>query len=421
MLALIVGLQAALEQSAAFAQLAREHGVLSNVRLGEPEGGGERGLFCTRDISAGEPLLVVPWSLCLVDAEQPEDDPLTSPWESAEGSDRPARDVRLAAQLLDQLCDTPPSCSGMRAASADAARGELSAFWRQWCTLLPRITTCSQPMTLTQPLLSQLQHGALAQAGRRQRQRLLKLLATAPAANDDERAWAVAMCSSRPFRMPTPETARRDMQQAANADANADADADASADASAEASAEAADATPRRMLSAFVPFIDMANHEEEPNCEVQGVGGTTGTAGSADEGGVAGGSGVGMGVDGGGQVGGYQVVGLVASRDLTEGEEAFISYGSCTSNAALFASFGFAPPHPVRSGEALPIFPICHTPVSPIHHPPRHLCAQTVSSRCHHRSLLSLALRSRRRSQVPPRRRWAPSARCSRPSCSPYR
>jgi hypothetical protein len=66
----------------------------------------------------------------------------------------------------------------------------------------------------------------------------------------------------------------------------------------------------------------MANHEDAPNCEVQGRG---------------------VGADGG-----YEVVGLVATRDLAAGEEATISYGSGMTNAVLLAAYGFVPPQPNR-------------------------------------------------------------------------
>ena len=125
------------------------------------------------------------------------------------------------------------------------------------------------------------------------------------------RRWAVAMCSSRPFQMPSPPST--DAAQASDAAGSAD-DADADAD-----SATIADAA---MLCAFVPFVDMANHEDSPNCEVQGRG-----VGAA---------------------GGYEVVGLVATRDLAAGEEATISYGSGMTNANLLAAYGFVPPQPNR-------------------------------------------------------------------------
>ena len=68
-------------------------------------------------------------------------------------------------------------------------------------------------------------------------------------------------------------------------------------------------------LAAFVPFIDMANHDEEPNCEVQGVA----------------------------EGRGISAVGLVARRDLAEGEEVLISYFDAAPNSHIFSRFGFVP------------------------------------------------------------------------------
>ena len=113
------------------------------------------------------------------------------------------------------------------------------------------------------------------------------------------------------------------------ADAAADGDADADADAD-DADGAAGGEAPPELLAAFVPFIDMANHEAEPNCVIEG---------RADAGGET-----------------YGVVGLVASRDMEEGEEATISYGATMSNAFMFANFGFAPPPgtPSNANDRLP-------------------------------------------------------------------
>ena len=114
--------------------------------------------------------------------------------------------------------------------------------------------------------------------------------------------------------MPSPPSTNA--AQASDAAGSAD-DADADAD-----SATGAASTDAAMLCAFVPFVDMANHDDTPNCEVQGRG-----VGAA---------------------GGYEVVGLVATRDLAAGEEATISYGSGMTNAVLLAAYGFVPPQPNR-------------------------------------------------------------------------
>ena len=145
-------------------------------------------------------------------------------------------------------------------------------------------------------------------AARQQQARIEAQLGDQFAATTPElRRWAVAMCSSRPFQMPSPPSTDA---AGSEADAGADADADDATGATAA------------MLCAFVPFVDMANHEDSPNCEVQGRG-----VGAA---------------------GGYEVVGLVATRDLAAGEEATISYGSGMTNANLLAAYGFVPPQPNR-------------------------------------------------------------------------
>ena len=58
----------------------------------------------------------------------------------------------------------------------------------------------------------------------------------------------MALCSSRPFTLPY-ESAREDDEESARED---------------EESSAA-----QQQLAAFVPFIDMANHDAEPNCYVQ--------------------------------------------------------------------------------------------------------------------------------------------------------
>jgi hypothetical protein len=74
---------------------------------------------------------------------------------------------------------------------------------------------------------------------------------------------------------------------------------------------------PGAQLTAFVPFIDMANHRSDPSCEVQGRVATGG--------------------------GGYAAVALVAKRDIPEGEELTLSYFGAAPNAHTFCSFGFIP------------------------------------------------------------------------------
>ena len=337
------------QQQACFDALCAEHGVFSAVRLDVPPGGasydGERGLFTTRAVAAGEPLLAVRWSLCLQDAVLSGDAPMLTPWEAPL---LPARDTRLALALLRALpggeavyggAELPPPPRGgavpsvinaMEAIDAAEASEERLMLWRRWARLLPPPAATTHPVALPEALLDELHHPQLAQAARHQKRRIASLvprvndaigLADGGDADADWLArWAVAMTSSRPFTM-------RNLAADGAADGDGDADAD---DGNADADGAADGEAPPELLAAFVPFIDMANHDAEPNCVIEG---------RADAGGET-----------------YGVVGLVASRDMEAGEEATISYGATMSNAFMFANFGFAPPPgtPSNANDRLP-------------------------------------------------------------------
>lgn len=96
--------------------------------------------------------------------------------------------------------------------------------------------------------------------------------------------WAVALTSSRPFRMSLPS---KDLEGTSP------------------------------QLTAFVPFVDMANHEDDPSCEVQGRVAQDGS--------------------------GFVAVALVARRNLSAGEEVTLSYFGPTPNTIAFCNFGFVP------------------------------------------------------------------------------
>ena len=68
-----------LNVNARFDELATRYGVHSRVRLATPPGK-ERGLFTTSAIKAGEPVLAVPFELCLVCRAEPGD--IKSPWDA---------------------------------------------------------------------------------------------------------------------------------------------------------------------------------------------------------------------------------------------------------------------------------------------------------------------------------------------------
>ena len=304
--------------------LAERYGVHSRVRLASAPGQ-ERGLFVTEPVRAGEPVLAVPFLLCLVCRAEAEEHRITSPWHAPHHD---ARDTLLARQLLMALegDDTMPQ--------------ELREFWSHWSMLLPPIGTLAHAVCLPSHLLSELQDSELARAVTLQQARVEALLADEPRSDDAAaepaiavamRRWAVALCSSRPFAIPTP----------------------------------AADPVSGSIASmcAFVPFIDMANHAEEPNCEVQGAGSSAAAPregavegegeGGAGDGAAGGGIAGAEVVDGADEAAGcgaageasasFSAVGLIATRDLAAGEEVLISYFKSAPNAHIFSRFGFVP------------------------------------------------------------------------------
>ena len=274
---------ATLGEHARFAALCDRYGVYRNsaLRLGNPPAGGERGLFTIAPVAAGELLLAVPWSLCLVDRDLPGDAPLRTPFE--EPGRQPAYDTRLALALLAARRGGDVGCDD------DTDQALRSKLWREWAAeMLPPPGRLSHPLGLPDDLLDQLQHPALADAARAHRRRLAALLPEGGTdAGLDSALWAACMVSSRPFRM-----------------------------------ADAAGVAGAAMLTAFVPFIDMANTRPQPeelNCEVQGR----------------------APADGASEAGGYEAVGLVACRDLLPGEECLIPYFGPSTNAFIFFRFGF--------------------------------------------------------------------------------
>ncbi len=274
---------ATLGEQARFAALCDRYGVYRNpaLRLGHPPAGGERGLFTIAPVAAGELLLAVPWSLCLVDRDLPGDAPLRTPFEVP--GRQSAYDTRLAAALLAARRGSDVG------GDDDTDQALRSMLWREWAAeMLPPPGRLSHPLALSDDLLDQLQHPALADAARAHRRRLATLHPDGGTdAGLDAALWAACMVSSRPFRM-----------------------------------ADAAGVAGAAMLTAFVPFIDMANtrpRPEELNCEVQGR----------------------APADGASEAGGYEAVGLVASRDLLPGEECLIPYFGPSTSASIFFRFGF--------------------------------------------------------------------------------
>ena len=122
--------------------------------------------------------------------------------------------------------------------------------------MLPELHTLAHPVTLSEESCRGLHDSQLSLAAKLQQRRVDALLAGLPKVTGDSgldarnaleaeaaalRRWAVALCSSRPFTLPY-ESAREDDEESSAA---------------------------QQQLAAFVPFIDMANHDAEPNCYVQ--------------------------------------------------------------------------------------------------------------------------------------------------------
>lgn len=167
--------------NAAYDALCAEHGIYSVVELRSPTGGGERGLFAARALRAGEPLVAVPWRLCLVDQDQEGDATLESPFEvpHAPGATpahrrrapgraltRPlppaARDVRLAGALLAAATgDAAANLWGVALQGSLEERAERFAFWRRWAPLLPRHDQLCLPLVLPPALLRELHDGRM--------------------------------------------------------------------------------------------------------------------------------------------------------------------------------------------------------------------------------------------------------------------
>lgn len=280
---------------ATFDALTERYGVQSRVRLWTPPGQ-ERGLFVTEAVRAGQPVLVVPFELCLVCKAESQSEALTSPWDAPH---RHAKDTLLAKQLLAALHEDEGSL----------VTEEQRNFWRDWKAMLPAPGTMAHLLTLEEPKLSELQDEGLVHAAHLQRSRVDAVLAdapTGPQASGFDARWAVAMCSSRPFTMHLPRSGD--------------------------------ESSSNHGLAAFVPFVDMANHADEPNCEVQGVSESAESTSSTESLDLA---------------STFSVVGLVATRDLEVGDEIFINYFDAAPNAHVFSRFGFVLPSSNRHDRLL--------------------------------------------------------------------
>ena len=103
-----------------FSELLQRYDVYSRVRLFEPPGG-ERGLFTTESVRANEPLLMVPFEICLV-CETERDNAIKSPWDAPNRDDS---DTLLARQLLAASFDQSGSDDSV-------VTPEQQVFWQDW-------------------------------------------------------------------------------------------------------------------------------------------------------------------------------------------------------------------------------------------------------------------------------------------------
>ena len=258
-----------------FTALCAEHAHICRADVAT-DPSGVRGLHATTFVPAGEPLLAIPWTHTLT----------TNVSKASSHHRVAAHHLQVAKLLLDAVSDT-------------------SGFWHHWSTLLPPLAELPHPATLPRELLLELDDDALmaeSQAARGYveaafgcREHCARSPLAEPCAACDAAHWAVALTRSRPFTLPAPT-----------------------------ASPPQTDSVGAPQLFAFLPFIDMANHADDANCEVRGVG-------SRDTPDV------------------YVAAELVALRDLHAGETLLVDYAIGQSPIAhQFADFGF-----VASGHAL--------------------------------------------------------------------
>ena len=113
----------------------------------------------TKPVKAGEPVLAVPFSLCLVSLAEAKEMALTSPWDAPHHD---AKDTLLARQLLAAMHDD--SDNGI-------VSEEQRSFWKVWKGMLPAPGTTAHPLLLPESLLPELQDEALVHAARLQRAR----------------------------------------------------------------------------------------------------------------------------------------------------------------------------------------------------------------------------------------------------------
>ena len=263
--------------------------------------GGLRGLHTTVAVPKGEPVLAVPWDLTL-----------STNLSSAPAQHRIAtHHLRVAQALLDTIA---PEHNTAAASPRDSAR----RFWREWATLLPSASELPHPATLPPHLLAELQDRTLSAEAASTRAYVEQKTGCASRSACEAAHWAMAMTRSRPFTLPAPgarapDEAEEHPEEGGGRGLAAD---------SGPACPDAPD------VFAFLPLIDMANHESErPNCEVHGVG-------SKDSGQQR------------GQQRAYTAVELVALRDLDPDEPISIDYGIASHTMAeQFSDFGFVATH----------------------------------------------------------------------------
>ena len=353
----------------AFSSLMAMSGCSSILRLRSGERG--RGLFAAGDVKEGGVLLTVPLTACLVEPREVSEETaqalLGRPLSQAVDPASFTWDVRLALQLLTHTGKlAAPTGAPIKAAS--------SAFWERYLQLLPSPDSMCQPLCLSAKSLDEFQHSELKDGALAQQARLRALLPEMMPEEDapDDAfpsllQWAFACVRSRAFVVTDKGAGDGAHQEGRNYTGSAAAGPAAPGAAAAQdaqdevgkvddasrftpsaAAVEAAkkaaresggfsmllpqnaatgmpavaaaggggawqgdsDAAYSHDKFAFVPFLDMTNHDAEPNADFSCENGT------------------------------YF---LRALRPLQQGEEVLISYRKEMCNRIYQALYGFVP------------------------------------------------------------------------------
>lgn len=252
------------------------------------------GLFAARDIAKGTTVLRVPRSMCIVIDN--DTGAMTIP-----AADWP----RLSGGLMQDNALTWDVLEGL--ALMDAVAGDGDPFYEVYADqMLPQPEELTLPMCWHTDLLQQLQHPAIIQAAQAQQERLRSLLPPEYMSPIEDGLpsylqWGFACVRSRAFRLGA-------------------------------------------QAFGCVPFLDFANHADNPNADIRVVAAGTAAAGGGAEQQAQQQSGEEEG--GGSSVSGEQgFVELVALADISAGSEVTMSYSGQQgyTNQRFMAQYGFVP------------------------------------------------------------------------------